>query len=171
MRRDGTVKVLDFGLAKALDRRCPAMRRRNLDELADDHQSVPMSQHGVILGTAAYMTPEQARGKPVDKRADIWAFGCVLYEMLTGRRPFDGEDVTDTLAAIVRARPGLVGAAAGHAAGRAHAAATVPREGSPRAVAATSAQRGSSCATRATFQPARQSSPRRARRRIRCFPG
>jgi Tol biopolymer transport system component len=64
-----------------------------------------MTQAGMILGTAAYMAPEQARGKPVDKRADIWAFGCVLYEMLTGRRAFPGEDVTDTLAAIVRAEP------------------------------------------------------------------
>ena len=61
----------------------------------------------MILGTAAYMSPEQARGKPVDKRADIWAFGCVLYEMLTGRRAFEGEDVSDTLAAVLRARTGL----------------------------------------------------------------
>ena len=64
-----------------------------------------MSRLGLILGTAAYMAPEQAKGKAVDKRADIWAFGCVLYEMLTGARAFPGEDVTDTLAAIVRAEP------------------------------------------------------------------
>ena len=64
-----------------------------------------MTQAGMILGTAAYMTPEQAKGRPVDKRSDIWAFGCVLFEMLTGRRAFDGEDVTDTLAAIVRSEP------------------------------------------------------------------
>src|SRR6185369_5132041 len=64
-----------------------------------------LSQLGIILGTAAYMAPEQAKGKPLDKRVDIWAFGCVLYEMLTGQRPFAGEDVTDTLAAIVRADP------------------------------------------------------------------
>ena len=63
------------------------------------------TQLGTILGTAAYMSPEQARGKPVDKRADIWAFGVVLFEMLTGRRAFPGEDVTDTLAAIVRGEP------------------------------------------------------------------
>ena len=60
---------------------------------------------GMILGTAAYMSPEQARGKAVDKRSDIWAFGCVLYEMLAGTRAFGGEDVTDTLAAVVRAEP------------------------------------------------------------------
>ena len=63
-----------------------------------------MSALGVILGTAAYMAPEQAKGKPLDKRVDIWAFGCVLYEMLTGQRAFAGEDVTDTLAADRRAR-------------------------------------------------------------------
>ena len=64
-----------------------------------------MTQAGIILGTAAYMAPEQAKGKPVDRRADIWAFGCVLYEMLTGRRAFDGEDVTDTIAAVVTKEP------------------------------------------------------------------
>ena len=64
-----------------------------------------MTQAGMILGTAAYMSPEQARGKPVDKRADIWAFGCVLYEMLTGRRAFDGEDVSDTLARVIEREP------------------------------------------------------------------
>ena len=60
---------------------------------------------GVILGTAAYMAPEQAKGRPVDKRADIWAFGCVLYEMLTGRRTFEGEDATDTITAVLRDEP------------------------------------------------------------------
>ena len=64
-----------------------------------------MTQAGVILGTAAYMSPEQARGKPVDKRADIWAFGCVLYEMLTGTRAFEGDDVSDTLAFIITKEP------------------------------------------------------------------
>ena len=68
---------------------------------ADNHAPA-MTLHGVILGTAAYMAPEQARGQLVDKRADIWAFGCVLYEMLTGRKAFAGEDVTDTLASILK---------------------------------------------------------------------
>ena len=67
--------------------------------------SAKATQAGVILGTAAYMSPEQARGKPVDKRADVWAFGVVLYEMLTGKRAFPGEDMTDTLAAVVRGEP------------------------------------------------------------------
>ena len=64
----------------------------------------------MILGTAAYMSPEQAKGRPADKRSDVWAFGCVLYEMLTGRRPFEGEDMTEVLGAVVRARAGLGGA-------------------------------------------------------------
>ncbi len=116
VRPDGTVKVLDFGLAKALLPTDPGRPEglRHSDDVARgsspaDSPTITspfqMSALGVILGTAAYMAPEQAKGKPVDKRADIWAFGCVLYEMLTGRRPFAGEDVTDTLAAIVRADP------------------------------------------------------------------
>ena len=64
-----------------------------------------MTQAGMILGTAAYMSPEQAKGRPVDKRSDIWAFGCVLYEMLTGRRAFEGEDVTDTIVAVMSKEP------------------------------------------------------------------
>src|SRR5439155_14951062 len=85
VREDGTVKVLDFGLAKALDPTASAANAMNSPTL-----SVHATQAGLILGTAAYMSPEQARGKAVDKRADIWAFGCVLYEMLTGRRAFEG---------------------------------------------------------------------------------
>jgi serine/threonine protein kinase/Tol biopolymer transport system component len=101
VRADGTVKVLDFGLAKALgtDPVSAAVDAMNLPTVT----SPAMTDRGVILGTAAYMAPEQARGQPVDKRADIWAFGCVLYEMLTGRRPFDGTTVSDVLAAVLRA--------------------------------------------------------------------
>jgi Tol biopolymer transport system component/predicted Ser/Thr protein kinase len=104
VRSDGNVKVLDFGLAKAVgvDHDGPVAELANSPTITSPFA---MSNLGVILGTAAYMAPEQAKGKPLDKRVDIWAFGCVLYEMLTGRRPFDGEDVTDTLAAIVRGDP------------------------------------------------------------------
>jgi len=102
VRPDGTVKVLDFGLAKAMD---PVT-----DGPAGSGQSMTvtspaMTAMGMILGTAAYMAPEQARGKVVDRRADIWAFGAVLFEMLTGTRAFAGDDVTDTLAAVVRGEP------------------------------------------------------------------
>ena len=106
VRHDGTVKVLDFGLAKALD---PGggLAASVSSALAGSHTitSPAMTLHGVILGTAAYMSPEQAKGKPVDTRADIWAFGCVLYEMLTGRRAFKGDDVTDTLTSVMRDTP------------------------------------------------------------------
>ncbi len=96
---DGRVKVLDFGLAKALETAASATSRHDA-AMAPTITSLG-TVAGVILGTAAYMSPEQARGKSVDKRADIWAFGCVLYEMLTGRRAFDGETVSDTLAAVL----------------------------------------------------------------------
>ena len=98
---DGVVKVLDFGLAKALD---PADLSRSAN-LAASPTLTAASLPGVILGTAAYMAPEQAKGKPVDRRADIWAFGCVLFEMLTGRRAFEGEDVSDTLAFVLTKEP------------------------------------------------------------------
>src|ERR1035438_5775110 len=91
----GAVKVLDFGLAAVLPGSTPAADPTSL------------STAGVILGTAAYMSPEQARGKPVDQRADIWAFGVVLYEMLTGSQAFRGETVTDVLAAVVTEEPDL----------------------------------------------------------------
>lgn len=104
VREDGTLKVLDFGLAKALT---PGDSHDEATGLANSPTitTPAMTRAGLILGTAAYMSPEQARGKRVDKRADIWAFGCVLFEMLTGRKPFDGETVTDTLAAIVTREP------------------------------------------------------------------
>jgi eukaryotic-like serine/threonine-protein kinase len=105
VRTDGSVKVLDFGLAKALAPADVGGATANAENSPTITSPFQISQLGIILGTAAYMAPEQAKGKPVDKRADVWAFGCVLYEILTGTRPFHGEDVTDTLAAIVRADP------------------------------------------------------------------
>src|SRR5262245_1537874 len=104
LRSDGTVKVLDFGLAK-LTESLSSLTNPSPMSISPTITSPAMTGIGVLLGTAAYMSPEQARGKAVDKRADIWAFGCVLYEMLTGKRAFDGEDVTDTLAAVVRSEP------------------------------------------------------------------
>ncbi len=101
VRPDGTVKVLDFGLAKALASDVTATQGLSQSPTA----AIDATRVGVILGTAAYMSPEQARGLPVDTRADIWAFGCVLYEMLTGRRPFTGETIPETLAAILEREP------------------------------------------------------------------
>ena len=98
VKDDGTVKVLDFGLAKAFQ---PDASDPNLSDAST--VTVAATETGVILGTIGYMSPEQARGKPVDKRADIWAFGTVLYEMLTGQEPFAGDTVSDTLAAVLRA--------------------------------------------------------------------
>jgi Tol biopolymer transport system component len=98
MRADGTVTVLDFGLAKAME---PAAESSQSPAIA----TPAVTQAGMILGTAAYMSPEQARGKAVDTRADIWAFGAVLFEMLTGQRAFPGEDLADTLAAVVKMDP------------------------------------------------------------------
>jgi len=97
---EGKVKVLDFGLAKAF-----AGDAANDDPSNSPTLSMAATMHGVILGTAAYMSPEQARGKVLNKATDIWAFGCVLYEMLTSRPAFAGEDITDILAAVVRAEP------------------------------------------------------------------
>jgi serine/threonine-protein kinase len=102
VRGDGTVKVLDFGLAKVLEQ---ASMSANATVSPTITSPALMTGVGVLLGTAAYMSPEQARGKTVNKRADIWAFGCVLYEMVTGKRAFPGEDVTDTLAAVVKLEP------------------------------------------------------------------
>ena len=107
VRPDGTVGVLDFGLAKAIDQ-VQGQDRRELAE-SPTITSPAMTQAGMILGTAAYMSPEQARGRPVDRRADIWAFGCVLFEMLSGQRAFDDEDVSLTLSRVLRIRAGLEG--------------------------------------------------------------
>ena len=106
VRPDGTVKVLDFGLAKAME----SAGSKTLDpaygrSMSPTITTPAMTLAGMILGTAAYMSPEQARGKLVDKRADIWSFGCVLYEMLTGRRTFSGDDVTDTIVSVVSKEP------------------------------------------------------------------
>ena len=101
VRGDGTVKVLDFGLAKAFDPVASTAGNATTSPTLSPHAT----KAGLILGTAAYMAPEQARGKAVDKRADIWAFGCVLYETLTSRRAFEGEDVSDTLAFILTKEP------------------------------------------------------------------
>jgi Tol biopolymer transport system component len=106
VRPDGTVKVLDFGLAKAMEGEVAAVGAA-LGSISPTITSPAATRIGTILGTAAYMSPEQARGKTVDKRSDIWAFGCVLYEMLTGRRAFEGEDVTEALARIIEREPNL----------------------------------------------------------------
>src|SRR3989454_7230080 len=98
--RDGLVKVLDFGLAKAL-----AAEGSGPDQSTSPTMTEDGTIRGVILGTAAYMSPEQARGRPVDKRTDIWAFGCVLFEMLTGSSAFARETITDTIVAVVGAEP------------------------------------------------------------------
>src|SRR5262245_5127148 len=103
MRSDGTVKVLDFGLAKAMEP--TSAMSPNVSQSPTITTPAMMTSVGVMLGTAAYMAPEQAKGRAADTRSDVWAFGCVLYEMLTGTRAFDGEDVGDTLAAVLRAEP------------------------------------------------------------------
>jgi len=101
LRPDGAVKVLDFGLAKALE---PVHTSSDAVD-SPTLTAVGATRQGTILGTAAYMSPEQARGHAVDKRADIWAFGCVLYEMLSGRRAFAGKDVSETLAFVIMKEP------------------------------------------------------------------
>ena len=97
---EGKIKILDFGLAKALHD-----QTSEIDISKSPTITADMTEPGVILGTAAYMSPEQATGRPVDKRADIWAFGCILYECLTGKRPFHGATVTESIAAILRGEP------------------------------------------------------------------
>ena len=124
------VKVLDFGLAK--------MDPPDSAEPA----AVPVlaTMDGIVLGTVSYMSPEQARGLPVDKRADIWAFGCVLYEMLDGERPFGGDSAADVLGAITEPRAGLDAAAVRHTTARPRRAAPLSHEGS-----VTSAPRRRGC--------------------------
>jgi len=103
LTNDDRVKVLDFGLAKITDP--VAGSDGNVLDSPTITSPLMLTGLGVILGTAAYMSPEQARGRTADKRSDVWAFGCVLYEMLTGTRPFKGEEVTDTLAAVLKSDP------------------------------------------------------------------
>jgi serine/threonine-protein kinase len=111
IRHDGTLKVLDFGLAKAWTAdggsspRSASSSPTMLSPVLGPGASPALTQSGAVLGTAAYMSPEQARGRSVDRRADIWAFGCVLYEMLTGRTPFGGASVADALSSLVRDEP------------------------------------------------------------------
>src|SRR5215471_3189507 len=102
MTTDGNVKVLDFGLAKAVESTSGTVDAMNSPTITSPAM---MTGVGVILGTAAYMSPEQAKGGVADKRSDIWAFGCVVYETLTGRRAFEGDDVSDTLATVLKTEP------------------------------------------------------------------
>jgi serine/threonine protein kinase len=150
VRPDGTVKVLDFGLAKGLH---PAADSQANPINSPTVTSAAATAMGIILGTAAYMSPEQARGRPVDRRADIWAFGCVLYEMLTGRRAFEGETVTDVLAAVIKTDPDWDALPAG-----------VPRR-IPGSGCVTSATCGSSSRRPNRPNPRRPPPPSRHRRR------
>ena len=97
---EGKVKILDFGLAKAFEEETPVTDISQSPTLTEE-----MTRAGVILGTAAYMSPEQAKGKPVDKRADVFAFGAMLYELLTGKRAFEGETITETIAKVLESEP------------------------------------------------------------------
>ena len=102
VKADGTVKVLDFGLAKAFQ---PEASGASASESPTISLTAAATQMGMVIGTAAYMSPEQAKGKPVDKRADVWALGAVLFEMLTGQKAFAGDDVSDTLATVLKFDP------------------------------------------------------------------
>jgi eukaryotic-like serine/threonine-protein kinase len=105
VRPDGTVKVLDFGLAKAMQPAAAAASGATMAMQVATITTPAMTQMGMILGTAAYMAPEQARGVAVDRRADLWAFGVIVWEMVTGTRLFDGPTVSDTLAAVLKSEP------------------------------------------------------------------
>ncbi|HET9385465.1 MAG TPA: protein kinase [Gemmatimonadales bacterium] len=102
LRADATVKVLDFGLAKALE---PAGAPSGSATMSPTINTPAMTQAGMILGTAAYMSPEQAKGRAIDRRADVWAFGAVLFEMVSGRQPFSGDTVSETLAEVMKSEP------------------------------------------------------------------
>ena len=104
LRPDGTVKVLDFGLAKAM---APAASISPAGTMSPTITTPAMTQAGLILGTAAYMSPEQAKGREADRRSDVWAFGCVLYEMLTGQRAFGGDEMSEVFASVLAREPAL----------------------------------------------------------------
>jgi eukaryotic-like serine/threonine-protein kinase len=105
VRRDGTVKVLDFGLAKAIDRNASSATADGMNDVAETMTRHAMTQVGMILGTAAYMSPEQAEGKAVDRRSDIFSFGAVLYEMVTGRAAFGGDSMARVVSSVLRDEP------------------------------------------------------------------
>jgi hypothetical protein len=180
VRSDGTVKVLDFGLAKAVDQASGAGSSGGMT-MSPTMTSPAMTAAGVILGTAAYMSPEQARGKAVDKRADIWAFGCLLFEMLTGRRAFEGFDTrcVDPQGAVVgrTARLDASGAPLDHRALPAkRAASTFPRYGRCAALARWGLQRARDGGhdhhgAIAKIRPLRRGNCGRALRRGRRHPG
>jgi serine/threonine protein kinase len=134
VRSDGTVKVLDFGLAKAMEAGGTSGAGRDATLSPTITSPALMTGAGLILGTAAYMSPEQARGAVVDRRADIWAFGVVLFEMLTGQRLFRGETVSDTLASVLKTEP-LWDALPPSTPSTMRRSAALPREGSEAAVA------------------------------------
>ena len=125
LRPDGTAKVLDFGLAKSFEQTAGSHRLRRMSPTLTSTRDDARRCHS---GHGGLMCPEQAVGRPVDRRTDIWAFGCVLFEMLTGQKPFDGETLTDIVAAIVKNEPDLAGAATRNAGSRSVSHREVPQE-------------------------------------------
>jgi serine/threonine protein kinase len=166
IRQDGAVKILDFGLAKALD---PAAPPSGLSQAETMTSPAMMTQAGVILGTAAYMSPEQARGKPVDKRSDIWAFGCVLYEMLTGRTAFGADTVPESLGRILEREPDWSALPSATPERSERASTTLPPEGSgaasPRHRRRAARARRGPCASRVSTTHGRRPEAGRCRSR------